>query len=237
MSTTLICFAPPPLIYGAFTLYGAAFQPTSNLETDAPPTSTVRCRTAFGLRFSAFSHPYLPNPYWFLFLPVLECFNSRGSLCLSAHSPISGSKDACSYPELFAACHGAVKLPKPSHPLIGVTCISGKLQLPLFILMKYMQSLHVSCLLLRLRFPKEGKTCHKGMTITVRLCAVSLPLTAKRSGGGLFIFYASQPKHPGANVRACAQNNCGFLLVRMDLKILPQEFLLACGSFSKSSSF
>ena len=37
--------------------------------------------------------------------------------------PISGSKDACAYPELFAACRGALKLLEPSHPLNGVTSI------------------------------------------------------------------------------------------------------------------
>lgn len=49
---------------------------------------------------------------YFLFLRVLRCFNSP-SMSISryyltiklSHSEISGSKLACSYPELIAACH------------------------------------------------------------------------------------------------------------------------------------
>ena len=42
------------------------------------PTSPTHCCAGFRMPCSAFSHPYLPNPNWFLFHPLLECFNSRG---------------------------------------------------------------------------------------------------------------------------------------------------------------
>lgn len=81
----------------------------------------------------------MPNPNWFLFHPLLECFNFRGvcttcatcvaqfcnacALQIAVRRPASGSMVACTYPENFAACRGALKLLKPSHPLNGVTCI------------------------------------------------------------------------------------------------------------------
>ena len=42
------------------------------------PTSPTHCCAGFRMPCSAFSHPYLPNPNWFLFHPLLECFNFRG---------------------------------------------------------------------------------------------------------------------------------------------------------------
>ena len=42
---------------------------------------------------------------YFLFRPVLRCFNSRRFLLSQGDSEISGSKLACSSPKLIAACH------------------------------------------------------------------------------------------------------------------------------------
>ena len=42
---------------------------------------------------------------YFLFLPVLRCFNSRRCFSSRNNSEISGSKPACGSPKLIAACH------------------------------------------------------------------------------------------------------------------------------------
>ena len=64
----------------------------------------------FGLPFSVFTRCYSQNPNWFLFLRVLRrfnsprCFSSRSTM-VKSHSEILGSKAACAYPKLIAACH------------------------------------------------------------------------------------------------------------------------------------
>src|SRR3989338_7438355 len=42
---------------------------------------------------------------YFLFLPVLRCFNSRRTFPSQDNSEILGSKLACNSPKLIAACH------------------------------------------------------------------------------------------------------------------------------------
>ena len=79
------------------------------------PTSLPRRRGRFGLGWFLFVRHYFGNPCWFLFLVVLRCFNSHGSIsaasaaeCAGAqdsHSEISGSQVTCASPELIAACH------------------------------------------------------------------------------------------------------------------------------------
>ena len=65
--------------------------------------------------------------FCFLFLPVLRCFSSRGSLphlvrvtvrqtAGLPHSEIRGSRVACTYPRLIAACRVLHRLPEPRHP-------------------------------------------------------------------------------------------------------------------------
>ena len=65
--------------------------------------------------------------FCFLFLPVLRCFSSRGSLPQLVrvtvrqtaglpHSEIRGSRVACTYPRLIAACRVLRRLPEPRHP-------------------------------------------------------------------------------------------------------------------------
>ena len=65
--------------------------------------------------------------FCFLFLLVLRCFSSQGSLsCLAwvtglqpdglPHSEICGSKVICTYPQLIAAYHVLHRLPEPRHP-------------------------------------------------------------------------------------------------------------------------
>ena len=69
----------------------------------------------------------------FLFLLVLRCFSSQRSLHHTVvmvsrqdtglpHSDISGSRVACTSPELFAACHVLHRLPEPRHPPYALSC-------------------------------------------------------------------------------------------------------------------
>ena len=83
-----------------------------------------------GLGSSAFARRYLRNRCFFLFLRLLRCFSSAGSLripmysvtvtevCSAGfpHSDICGSSDICSLPQLFAAYHVFLRLSVPRHP-------------------------------------------------------------------------------------------------------------------------
>ena len=93
--------------YGALTLYGLIFH-SARLSSPVPMSrprypNTVSCG---GLACSAFARHYSRNRVFFLFLPVLRCFTSRGLLVRSylfrapfgsitcrgfPHSDISGS--------------------------------------------------------------------------------------------------------------------------------------------------
>ena len=115
--------------YGAFTRSGPPFQKvplsfiTPLLTVLQPPQ--VRCHTA-GLGSCAFARHYLRNHFCFLFLRVLRCFSSPGSLharhgdgIASAglpHSEIHGSTGICPLPWLIAACHVLLRLQEPRHP-------------------------------------------------------------------------------------------------------------------------
>ena len=79
---------------------------------------------------SAFARRYLRNRYYFLFLRLLRCFSSPGSLRIPMysvygdriapagfpHSDISGSMPVCGSPKLFAAYHVFHRLSVPRHP-------------------------------------------------------------------------------------------------------------------------
>ena len=103
---------------------------------------TPEC-THSGLGSFPFARRYSGNHYCFLFLRLLRCFSSPGSLCtpiglaliqctvaegFSAgfpHSEICGSRDMCSSPQLIAAYHVFHRLLVPRHPpcaLSSLTC-------------------------------------------------------------------------------------------------------------------
>ena len=72
--------------YRAFTFFGAAFQ-TASISTSGPVMQALqpRCdRNHTGLGYSHFARHYSGNHYCFLFLRVLRCFSSPGSL----HTPM-----------------------------------------------------------------------------------------------------------------------------------------------------
>ena len=83
-----------------------------------------------GLGSFHFARRYFGNRFFFLFLRLLRCFSSAGSLpytmdlCMDdrllpagfPHSEIFGSRDICSSPKLFAAYHVFHRLLVPRHP-------------------------------------------------------------------------------------------------------------------------
>ena len=87
-----------------------------------------------GLGSFPFARRYSGNHCYFLFLRLLRCFSSPGSLCTPIrlaliqctvtegcsagfpHSDICGSMDICSSPQLFAAYHVFHRLLVPRHP-------------------------------------------------------------------------------------------------------------------------
>ena len=80
-----------------------------------------------GLGCYRFARHYSGNHFCFLFLRLLRCFSSAGSLlyrCRSRggfpHSDIRGSQAICAFPRLFAACHVLPRLQEPRHPLYAL---------------------------------------------------------------------------------------------------------------------
>src|SRR6478609_1938121 len=74
---------------------------------------------------SLFARHYSGNHCYFLFLPVLRCFSSRGWLSFEYHAfsvmgcPIRRSRDimlVCNSPWLIAAYHVLLRLSDPRHP-------------------------------------------------------------------------------------------------------------------------
>ena len=74
------CSVSSAFTYGAFTLCGRLSQNRSvSFQESLMQSVTPEC-THFGLGSSAFARRYLQNRVFFLFLRVLRCFSSPGSL-------------------------------------------------------------------------------------------------------------------------------------------------------------
>ena len=104
-------------------------------------TRTPIC-THIGLGSSWFARRYFRNHFCFLFLRLLRCFSSPGSLRMTIgiapfhhtvtevssagfpHSDICGSSDICSLPQLFAAYHVFLRLLVPRHPPCALSCLT-----------------------------------------------------------------------------------------------------------------
>ena len=86
----------------------------------------VSAKTDTVWALSPFARRYWGNRFFFLLLPVLRCFSSRGLLHLAVvtpssgaglpHSDTCGSTRACQSPQIFAACRVLLRLRKPGHP-------------------------------------------------------------------------------------------------------------------------
>ena len=102
---------------------------------------TPKC-SHFGLGSSHFARRYFGNHCCFLFLRLLRCFSSPGSLRIPIqvapiqytvtevpsagfpHSDICGSLDICSSPQLFAAYHVFHRLLVPRHPPCALSSLT-----------------------------------------------------------------------------------------------------------------
>ena len=107
-------------------------------------SKTPTC-THIGLGSSAFARRYSQNRFFFLFLRLLRCFSSPGSLrspiqltpvqqtvhkvslCGFPHSDICGSMCICHSPQLFAAYHVFHRLSVPRHPPCALFSLTNNL--------------------------------------------------------------------------------------------------------------
>ena len=127
-----------PISITRLSLSMAGFPKTLLLSFSSLLQSITPDRTRSGLGSFPFARRYSENRCFFLFLRVLRCFSSPGSLpcvmnwrmddwCSPAgfpHSEICGSSDICSFPQLIAAYHVFLRLLVPRHPpcaLISLT--------------------------------------------------------------------------------------------------------------------
>ena len=116
--------------YVAFTLFGGNSHSTSaislcnfllSLPRDArtpvwaPPISLA---ATFGIDVSFFSSAYLDVSVQRVPSASLLIYDTVHGVCPCGfpHSEICGSRDMCSSPQLFAACHVLLRLPVPGHP-------------------------------------------------------------------------------------------------------------------------
>ena len=128
--------------YRAFTVCGRVFQRLPVLFRASPESSYNPARavthTVWALSLSIATTQEIDT--FFLFLRVLRCFSSPGSLQIALvpslqlgglpHSDICGSIPVCSYPQLFAAYHVLLRLRKPRHPPFAlVTFLLNELHL------------------------------------------------------------------------------------------------------------
>ena len=123
-------------IRGSHPLRPAFPKPFSCPRQIPPAVRTPRC-THHGLGSSAFARRYLRNRCFFLFLALLRCFSSGGSLPYVMdwrmddgispagfpHSDIPGSQFMCNSPRLFAAYHVFHRLLVPRHPPCALLCL------------------------------------------------------------------------------------------------------------------
>ena len=120
-----------PLSNTRLSLSLAGFPKTFLLASDSLLQSMTPERTRSGLGSFHFARRYFGNRVFFLFLALLRCFSSGGSLDVPIlnfsttylsmnpgefpHSEISGSMLICSSPKLIAAYHVFHRLPVPRH--------------------------------------------------------------------------------------------------------------------------
>src|SRR6476620_7644372 len=111
---------------------------TSHIKVPQP-REDKSCR--FGL--FRFRSPLLTESLRFLFLLLLRCFTSEGSLLIPyvfrygyrlrggfSHSEISGSKAVCASPKLIAACRVLHRQVSPRHPSIAFKCFNSIIRRP-----------------------------------------------------------------------------------------------------------
>ena len=130
-----VCF---PFMYGAFTLSGWLSQNHSTRIAESIMRSEPRsARTpvwplsislaaTLEIEFSFFSSPYLDVSVQAVPDVWLWIHHTTTEVCSAGfpHSEISGSKDICSSPKLFAAYHVFHRLLVPRHPPCALTTLT-----------------------------------------------------------------------------------------------------------------
>ena len=81
--------------YGAFTSYGRLSQNLSAIVSLACCGSITPRDFSLGLGSSDFARRYFRNRSFFLFLALLRCFSSGGSLCMTMYSSCSDRGSLC----------------------------------------------------------------------------------------------------------------------------------------------
>ena len=105
---------------------------TVRVPDDRPTTPKVK---TLGLGFSQFARRYYGNRFCFLFLGLLRCFSSPGSLVSAyrfsrpflglPHSDTSGSMLASSSPERFVGRHVLHRLNVPRYPPLALCSLTS----------------------------------------------------------------------------------------------------------------
>ena len=131
-----VCF---PFMYGAFTLSGWLSQNHStriaesimrseprNARTPVWPLS-ISLAATLEIEFSFFSSPYLDVSVQAVPDVWLWIHHTTTEVCSAGfpHSEISGSKDICSSPKLFAAYHVFHRLLVPRHPPCALSSLTN----------------------------------------------------------------------------------------------------------------
>ena len=109
---------PLPFAYGAVTLCGATFQKSLAKEIHFLRVHNPEGPKTLGLGSFHFARRYFGNRCFFLFLRLLRCFSSPGSLCMTMNSSCSdGALPPPGFPirtsmdqRLLAAPHGFSQL-------------------------------------------------------------------------------------------------------------------------------
>ena len=124
--------------YGAFTLFGVTFQRSSVMISRLKECPQPQVQ-APGLGCLHSARRYFGDRCFFLFLRVLRCFSSPGSLLYTyvfsirylsitsgafPHSDIRGSTVVCTSPQLFAAYHVLRRLLLPRHSPCALLCLT-----------------------------------------------------------------------------------------------------------------
>ena len=109
------------------------FAASSNIQIPYRCPTTPRCMH-LGLGSSPFAHHYLENRFCFLFLKLLRCFNSLGSLFPVyifnrqyiglPHSEIFGSKFASNSPKHIVGNHVLRRLCVPRYPPLALCSLT-----------------------------------------------------------------------------------------------------------------
>ena len=128
-----------PFAYGAFTLSGRLSQNLSARINESIMRSEPHGARTMVWPLSISLAATLEIDFFFLFLRLLRCFSSPGSLPYVMdwrmddwsrpagfpHSDICGSMDICSSPQLFAAYHVFLRLLVPRHPPCALSCLTS----------------------------------------------------------------------------------------------------------------